>query len=32
MKLAEGGHLRKYYPLSDEARAEYEQWRKERAS
>ena len=29
MKLAEGGHLRKYYPLSEEARAEYEIWRKE---
>ena len=29
MKLAEGGDLRKYYPLTDEARAEYEEWRKE---
>jgi regulator of RNase E activity RraA len=28
MKLAQGGHLRKYYPLSQEARAEYEEWRK----
>lgn len=28
MKLAEGGDLRKYYPLSPEARAEYEEWRK----
>ena len=28
-RLSEGGHLRNYYPLSDEARAEYEQWRKE---
>lgn len=28
MKLAEGGDLRKYYPLSEEARAEYEAWRK----
>jgi regulator of RNase E activity RraA len=28
MRLAEGGDLRKYYPLSDEARAEYEEWRK----
>lgn len=27
MKLAEGGDLRKYYPLSDEARAEYEAWK-----
>jgi len=29
MRLAEGGDLRKYYPLNDEARAEYEAWRKE---
>ncbi len=29
MKLAEGGHLRKYYPLSEEARAEYEAWRQQ---
>ena len=28
MRLAEGGDLRKYYPLSDEAQAEYEEWRK----
>ena len=28
MKLAEGGDLRKYYPLTDEARIEYEEWRK----
>jgi len=28
MRLAEGGHLRKYYPLSAEAQAEYEAWRK----
>jgi regulator of RNase E activity RraA len=27
MKLAEGGALKKYYPLSDEGRREYEQWR-----
>jgi regulator of RNase E activity RraA len=27
LKLAAGGDLRKYYPLSAEARAEYEQWR-----
>jgi regulator of RNase E activity RraA len=27
MKLAEGGDLRRYYPLSDEARHEYEAWR-----
>lgn len=31
MKLAEGGDLRKYYPLTDEARAEYEAWRKGQA-
>ena len=29
MKLAQGGDLRKYYPLSEEAQAEYEAWRKE---
>lgn len=29
MRLAEGGDLRKYYPLSDEARVEYEAWRRE---
>ncbi|HLZ10358.1 MAG TPA: ribonuclease activity regulator RraA [Chloroflexota bacterium] len=28
IKLSEGGDLRKYYPLSDEARAEYEAWRR----
>ena len=28
LKLSEGGDLRKYYPLTDEARAEYEAWRK----
>jgi regulator of RNase E activity RraA len=28
LRLSEGGDLRKYYPLSDEARAEYEAWRK----
>ncbi|WP_432843169.1 hypothetical protein [Dactylosporangium sp. CA-092794] len=27
IRLAEGGDLRRYYPLSDEARPEYEQWR-----
>lgn len=27
MRLSQGGDLRKYYPLSDEARAEYEAWR-----
>jgi regulator of RNase E activity RraA len=29
MRLAQGGDLRKYYPLTDEARAEYEAWRRE---
>ena len=28
MRLSEGGHLRKYYPLSDAGRVEYEEWRK----
>ena len=28
LKLSEGGDLRKYYPLNEEARAEYEVWRK----
>lgn len=28
IRLSEGGELRKYYPLSDEARVEYEAWRK----
>jgi regulator of RNase E activity RraA len=28
LKLAEGGDLRRYYPLSDAARPEYEAWRK----
>jgi regulator of RNase E activity RraA len=32
MRLAEGGDLRKYYPLSEEARLEYEQWRKSQAT
>ena len=32
MKLAEGGDLRKYYPLTDEARVEYEAWKKEQES
>ena len=27
-RLLEGGDLRKYYPLTDEARAEYEEWKK----
>ncbi len=29
MKLSQGGHLRKYYPLSEEGRAEYEAWKEE---
>jgi regulator of RNase E activity RraA len=29
MRLSQGGHLRKYYPLSAEARIEYEAWKKE---
>ena len=29
-KLEEGGDLRRYYPLSDEARPEYEEWKKKR--
>ncbi len=28
LRLSEGGDLRRYYPLSDEARPEYEEWRK----
>ena len=31
-KLLEGGHLRKYYPLSEEGRAEYEEWQKQQGS
>jgi regulator of RNase E activity RraA len=27
-KLSQGGDLRKYYPLSDEAKVEYEEWKK----
>lgn len=29
MKLFQGGDLRRYYPLTDEARGEYEAWKKE---
>jgi regulator of RNase E activity RraA len=29
LRLSEGGDLRKYYPLSDEARAEYEAWKQQ---
>lgn len=32
MRLFEGGHLRKYYPLSPEAQVEYEAWRKEQGT
>ena len=32
LRLSEGGDLRKYYPLSEDARAEYEAWRKEQGS
>ena len=28
MKLEQGGDLRRYYPLSDDARKEYEEWKK----
>ncbi|MGF1475276.1 MAG: ribonuclease activity regulator RraA [Geminicoccaceae bacterium] len=31
IKLAEGGDLRRYYPLSDEARPEYEAWLKDQS-
>jgi regulator of RNase E activity RraA len=31
LRLAEGGDLRKYYPLSAEAQSEYEAWRKAQA-
>ena len=27
MRIAQGGALSKYYPLDDDAAAEYEQWR-----
>ena len=29
MKLAEGGDLRRYYPLDDEAQVEYEAWKRD---
>lgn len=29
LRLSQGGELKKYYPLSEEARAEYEEWRKQ---
>ncbi|MCC6627946.1 MAG: ribonuclease activity regulator RraA [Chloroflexi bacterium] len=31
LRLSEGGDLRKYYPLTPEARVEYEAWRKQQA-
>lgn len=31
-RLAEGGDLRKYYPLRDDAQAEYEEWRRAQAT
>ena len=30
LRLAEGGDLRRYYPLTDAARPEYEEWRRQR--
>jgi regulator of RNase E activity RraA len=32
MRLAQGGDLRKYYPLREDARAEYEEWKKTQGS
>ena len=29
-RLSQGGDLRKYYPLTDAMRGEYEAWRKQR--
>ena len=29
-KLSQGGDLRRYYPLKDEARPEYEEWKREK--
>ena len=31
LRLSQGGDLRKYYPLNEEARAEYETWKKDGA-
>jgi len=31
-RLSEGGDLRRYYPLSDAARPEYEEWKRKRSS
>jgi regulator of RNase E activity RraA len=30
LRLSEGGELKRYYPLSDEARPEFEEWRRRR--
>ena len=32
MRLAQGGDLRKYYPLSEEAQGEYEAWRNDQST
>ena len=32
LKLAEGGSIRKYYPLSEEGRAEHQLWQKARGA
>jgi regulator of RNase E activity RraA len=32
LRLSQGGELRKYYPLTDEAQREYEAWRKQQAA
>jgi regulator of RNase E activity RraA len=32
LRLSQGGELRKYYPLTDEARREYEAWKKQQAA
>lgn len=32
IRLAEGGDLRKYYPLRDDAREEYEEWKKQQGA
>ena len=32
MRLAQGGELRKYYPLNDEAKIEYEEWKKQQGA
>ena len=32
LRLSQGADLRKYYPLRDDARAEYEEWRRTQPS